>query len=74
MEKSMKEAFAEVEKRFLDIAKLKNPIDRSGSCALIVIIMGNTGYICNLGDSRALLIHHSRPMQLTEDHKPSCSR
>jgi protein phosphatase 2C family protein 2/3 len=56
------------------MVKSKNIIDKSGSCALISIIIGDTVYVCNLGDSRAILIHRGRSMQLTEDHKPSCSR
>jgi protein phosphatase PTC2/3 len=29
--------------------------DRSGSCACLVMIMGDTLYIANVGDSRAIL-------------------
>jgi len=53
------------------MARSRNPVDKSGSCALIVIIVDDTGYVCNLGDSRALLIDRGRPIQLTQDHKPS---
>ena len=53
--------------------------DRSGSCALIAIIIGfllvtqdDNCFIANVGDSRALLISDSgkKVISLSQDHKP----
>jgi len=50
-----------------------NDYDKSGSCAIIVIIMDDVCYIANLGDSRALYSESEgrRLFQLTRDHKPN---
>lgn len=47
--------------------------DRSGSCALIVIIYDEQIYVANVGDSRAIISksHGSLVDQLSRDHKPS---
>lgn len=46
--------------------------DRSGSCAIVVLIVGEKCYVANVGDSRALLSTHSgqRVVGLSRDHKP----
>lgn len=46
--------------------------DRSGSCALIVILIDNICYVANLGDSRAILSENfsEKISHITTDHKP----
>lgn len=48
-------------------------MDRSGSCAIITLIVGDDCYIANLGDSRAVLSTcQGKPMySLSRDHKPT---
>ena len=48
-------------------------IERSGSCALVVLVVGNFCHVANVGDSRAILSCDSgqRIFPLTRDHKPS---
>ena len=65
-------------KQFLNINKdnLNNYNDKtdfSGSCALICLIIENNMYICNIGDSRALMsIENGNKFRpLTIDHKPN---
>ena len=50
-----------------------NIIDRSGSCAVVIIIVDNKIYIANVGDSRAILsLNYGNEYLIdTEDHKPS---
>ncbi len=47
--------------------------DKSGSCALVVLIVGNMCYIANVGDSRAILSakQGTQIYTLSWDHKPT---
>jgi serine/threonine protein phosphatase PrpC len=46
--------------------------DKSGSCALIVLFVGEDIYIANVGDCRAVLSEHNgtKITNLSVDHKP----
>ena len=48
-------------------------IDSSGSCAIIILIINDSCYIANLGDSRALYSadEGKKFFQLSRDHKPN---
>ncbi|CAG9324736.1 unnamed protein product [Blepharisma stoltei] len=71
-EEALKSGFLEAEQKFQCFAKMREN-DKSGSCAIVVLIVGHTCYIANLGDSRALLSinHGERVEQLSKDHKPT---
>ena len=48
-------------------------IERSGSCAICILIVGEMCYVINVGDSRAVLSMHGgeQVSPLSSDHKPS---
>jgi len=48
-------------------------VDRSGSCAIVILIVGDMCYSANVGDSRAVLSISGGQivMPLSRDHKPS---
>ena len=50
-----------------------NIIEKSGSCAVIALIVGEMCYIANVGDSRAIMSGNSgkKLFPLSKDHKPS---
>jgi len=54
----MRKGFENAEKKFLELAQQQNGgaiIERSGSCAVTLLIVGDMCYIGNVGDSRAIL-------------------
>ena len=48
-------------------------IDKSGSCAIIILIVDTNIYIANVGDSRCLLSmdNGNKYLEVTKDHKPN---
>lgn len=49
-------------------------MDKSGSCAVVLIIVNDTGYIANLGDSRIFASEKMKKLiELSRDHKPESS-
>ncbi|CAG9313709.1 unnamed protein product [Blepharisma stoltei] len=69
--KAINEALARAESEFMKISKETN--DKSGSCAVIALIVGQFCFIANVGDSRALMSGMSgkHVYSLTTDHKPA---
>lgn len=47
-------------------------VQRSGSCAIVVLIVGEIAYIANVGDSRAFMSidNGTKIVPLSIDHKP----
>ena len=74
---SIYSGFYKAEKEFLNNYAINkntnNIIDKSGSCALIMLIIDSKTYIANVGDSRCLLSlnNGTKYIVVTEDHKPN---
>ena len=71
---SIKESFDIAEKSFYKEAVQNGKlVDKSGSCAVIALFMGNKLFSINLGDSRALYSRLSGQdyFEITRDHKPN---
>ena len=71
---SIRNAFKTAEYQFYQIAVQNGKlVDRSGSCALIALIINDVVYAINLGDSRALYSRDGGKeyYQITRDHKPN---
>lgn len=47
-------------------------MERSGTCAIIVLIVGDICYVANVGDSRAIMSVDGgeKILLLSKDHKP----
>ncbi|KAL4572623.1 hypothetical protein LXL04_019403 [Taraxacum kok-saghyz] len=67
---AVKNAFAKVDHALADTRSLDNS---SGTTALTALILGRNMLIANAGDSRAVLGKRGRAIELSTDHKPSCS-
>jgi len=71
---SIRQAFrrCEFEIKKLLRKKEKGKYDKSGSCAIIALVIDKICYVVNLGNSRALLSADSGKsiVPLSKDHKP----
>ncbi|KAL8251539.1 hypothetical protein R6Q59_035232 [Mikania micrantha] len=70
VKKAVKNAFAKVDHALADTRSLDNS---SGTTALTALILGRHMLIANAGDSRAVLGKRGRAIELSTDHKPSCT-
>ena len=59
---AIRNGFRKAETRFLELCQAIDPatghktvIEKSGSCAIVILIVGDTCYTANVGDSRAVL-------------------
>jgi len=71
--KALEKAFRAAEAAWKEIAlKNRSAIETSGSCALVMLTIGDTCYVANVGDSRAVLSadNGAKAYALTKDHKP----
>ena len=73
---AIKLGFQKAEKDFINNHALNGDneiIDRSGSCAVIILIIDKKIYIANVGDSRCLLSMENgkKYIEVTKDHKPN---
>ena len=74
---AIKNGFYQAENDFLNniaLSKLNNNVnDRSGSCAVVILLVNNKVYIANVGDSRAIMSTNNGKnlKEITIDHKPN---
>ena len=72
---ALRNGILEAEKEFLrnaHDASSSGAVERAGSCAIIVLIVGEIAYIANVGDSRAVMYLNVGKsfVQISTDHKP----
>ena len=72
---AIRNGFMKAERRFIEInynTETDEVVDKSGSCALVILIIGDTCFSANVGDSRALLSGSGgqKIYPLSRDHKP----
>jgi len=60
----LQEAFMETNQR------MKNDDVRGGTTAIVMLFLGDSGYIANAGDSRAVLCQDGVARRVSTDHKP----
>lgn len=79
-QEAIKRGFKKAETRFIELCQAKDPhtgamtiVERSGSCAIVTLIVSEVCYVANVGDSRAVLSSSggSNVVALSRDHKPS---
>jgi len=70
---ALRKGCQEAEEKFLERAEGQNfAADRSGSCAIVVLIVDDICYVANVGDSRAIMSCNrgTKVIDLSKDHKP----
>lgn len=74
---AIENGIAEAERIFLEWAHQQSKpeedyVERSGTCAIIVLIVADTCYVANVGDSRAIMSVDGgeKILLLSRDHKP----
>ncbi|KAL8168317.1 hypothetical protein V2J09_009816 [Rumex salicifolius] len=70
VKKAVRNAFVKADHAFVDSESLDSS---SGTTVLTALILGRTILIANAGDSRAVLGKRGRAIELSKDHKPSCT-
>ena len=74
---ALKKGCLEAERFFLDSVERRLAdtgfLDKSGSCAIIILIVNDTCYVGNVGDSRAIMSADGGKtlFTLSRDHKPT---
>lgn len=70
---ALRGGFVKAEKEFMKLALSTNPVEKSGSCAIIVLIVDNRCFVANVGDSRAIVSQNkgATVAALSIDHKPN---
>ncbi|TNV84054.1 hypothetical protein FGO68_gene10316 [Halteria grandinella] len=70
-EAALKQGFRQAEEEFMRQNQVKIK-EKSGSCAIVVMIVDEMVYVANVGDSRAILSQNNGQLSqsLTVDHKP----
>jgi protein phosphatase PTC2/3 len=55
-------------------SSLQVQVERSGTCANVVLVIEDTAYVANVGDSRCIMSMDSgnQIAVLSRDHKPDC--
>uniref|UniRef100_H2YAL4 Integrin-linked kinase-associated serine/threonine phosphatase 2C n=1 Tax=Ciona savignyi TaxID=51511 RepID=H2YAL4_CIOSA len=77
MKRQILESFKALDEEFLKEASKHKPVWKDGSTACCVLILNDTLYITNLGDSKAILCRyqsehkHHISILLSKDHNPS---
>jgi protein phosphatase 2C family protein 2/3 len=72
---ALRRGFAAAERAFIEaVSSIDHTVsDRSGSCAVVLLVVEDIIYCANVGDSRALVSGEggTRVFPLTKDHKPN---
>jgi serine/threonine protein phosphatase PrpC len=65
---TLKRVFQDIDQAFLHAARIRKKAD--GSCAAVLLVLGQLLVTAHVGDSRIVLCHRGTATALTTDHKP----
>jgi len=67
--KALRNGFQAAEEYFLKLSQSPEHNDKSGSCCVVAMIVGETCYIANVGDSRAIVSLYFIMQRIEEEEK-----
>ncbi|KAJ3691941.1 hypothetical protein LUZ60_012291 [Juncus effusus] len=73
IEKVISSAFLQTDSAFADACEFDCSLE-SGTTALAALVVGKSLVVANAGDCRAVLCRRGKAIEMSRDHKPSCSR
>ncbi|XP_061373832.1 probable protein phosphatase 2C 27 [Gastrolobium bilobum] len=73
LEKVVKRSFLETDAAFAKTSSCECSLS-SGTTALTAFIFGRSLLVANAGDCRAVLSRHGRVIDMSQDHKPNCTK
>lgn len=73
IEKAVSSAFLQIDAAFADACSANSSLE-SGTTALAALVIGRSLLVANAGDCRAVLCCRGKAIEMSRDHKPSCSR
>lgn len=70
--RALTEGFSQAESEFCKFALRQTNVEKSGSCALALVLVDNRAYVGNVGDCRVVLSERKgkNAISLSKDHKP----
>ncbi|KAJ4731570.1 Protein phosphatase 2C [Rhynchospora pubera] len=73
IEKVISSAFLQTDSAFAEACSDNCSLE-SGTTALAALVVGRSLIVANAGDCRAVLCRRGKAVEMSRDHKPSCSR
>lgn len=76
IKKSLVESFKRLDAEFLNQASMQKPVWKDGTTVCSILVLNDMMYICNLGDSKAVLCRYHQDhkkhvsVALSQDHNP----
>ncbi|KAJ8470912.1 hypothetical protein OPV22_025255 [Ensete ventricosum] len=73
IERAVASAFLQTDTAFAEVCSVNTSL-ASGTTALAALVIGRSLVVANAGDCRAVLCRRGKAIDMSQDHKPACSK
>ncbi|RWW90212.1 hypothetical protein BHE74_00000640 [Ensete ventricosum] len=73
IERAVASAFLQTDTAFAEVCSVNSSL-ASGTTALAALVIGRSLVVANAGDCRAVLCRRGKAIDMSQDHKPACSK